>query len=317
MQIRKLSLATPRPSRPARARRRLVRQALLALAATTLCLGLAGPALAGPAHPGKVADTVARLETRLGGRIGIVLREVGAPEPRIAIRADERFPMASTFKPVLCGAVLARVERGEETLGRRISYDASQIVSHSPLTKKHAGGAGLTVEALCEAAVTLSDNTATNLLMKTVGGPQGVTSFLRGLGDDTTRLDRWETKLNSAIAGDPRDTTTPRAMARTLETLLFGAGLAPASRHKVQTWMENDKVADALIRKHLPEGWRIADKTGGGANGTRNIIAVLWPERGAPHLATIYVTGNKAAFADLNAAIAEIGKAMISEIDRD
>ena len=286
-----------------------LRVASRAVAAAIVTLGLCGPALSG-----EVTDTVSRLEQRLGGRIGAVLRETGADTPVVAIHADERFPTASTFKPSLCAAVLARVERGEESLDRKIAYQPSDLVTYSPVTEKYAGGPGLTIDALCEASVSLSDNTATNLLLKTVGGPTGVTTFLRGIGDDTTRLDRTEPELNASISGDPRDTTTPTAMARTLETLILGAGLAPASRKRLETWMVNDKVADALIRKHLPPTWRIADKTGAGANGTRGIISVIWPETGTPHLAVIYMTGSSADITTRNAAIAEIGKAMISEI---
>jgi beta-lactamase class A len=290
-----------------------LRPASRAVAAAVISLGLCGPAFPGEVT-GEVSDTVSRLEQRLGGRIGVVLREAGKSEPTVAIRADERFPMASTFKSLLCAAVLARVERGEESLERTIPFQVSDLVSYSPVTEKHAGGPGLSVETLCEAAVSMSDNTATNVLLGTLGGPPAVTAFLRGIGDDTTNVDRSEPELNSSIPGDPRDTTTPTAMARTLETLIFGAALSPASRKRLETWMVNDKVADALIRKHLPATWRIADKTGAGANGTRGIIAVIWPEGGNPHMAIVYLTGSKADFATRNAAIAEIGKAMIAEI---
>ena len=107
---------------------------------------------------------------------------------------------------------------------------------------------------LCEATITLSDNTAGNLLLDTLGGPEGLTGFLREIGDDTTRLDRWETELNEGVPGDPRDTTTPRAMVATLETLLFGAVLSAASRAQLEDWMIADKVAEALIRASLPQG---------------------------------------------------------------
>ena len=260
-----------------------LRPASRAVAAAVISLGLCGPAFPGEVT-GEVSDTVSRLEQRLGGRIGVVLREAGKSVPTVAIRADERFPMASTFKSLLCAAVLARVERGEESLERTIPFQVSDLVSYSPVTEKYAGG------------------------------PPAVTAFLRGIGDDTTNVDRSEPELNSSIPGDPRDTTTPTAMARTLETLIFGAALSPASRKRLETWMVNDKVADALIRKHLPATWRIADKTGAGANGTRGIIAVIWPEGGNPHMAIVYLTGSKADFATRNAAIAEIGRAMIAEI---
>ncbi|WP_417771095.1 class A beta-lactamase [Stappia sp.] len=282
------------------------------LAAATLALA-AALALPASARAGTVTDTVARLEATLGGRIGVELRGEGSPTPLASIRADERFPMASTFKVLLCGAVLARVDAGEEQLDRRVSYGPEALVTYSPVTEKRAGGS-MTVGELCEATITLSDNTAANLLLASLGGPEGLTTFLREIGDPTTRLDRNEPSLNAAVPGDERDTTSPKAVLASLETLIFGDALSDASRRQLEDWMIADKVADALIRKHLPEGWTIGDKTGAGANGSRAIIAVIRPPHRTPYLAAIYLTGSSADFDTRNAAIAEIGKAMVEEI---
>ncbi|WP_152986718.1 PSV family class A beta-lactamase [Pseudovibrio sp. POLY-S9] len=261
---------------------------------------------------GPLMDTVSQLETEVGGRIGVVLRHTGS-DWAVEHRADERFPMASTFKALLCGAVLSRVDRGEESLGDLVTYKATELVPYSPVTENHVAS-GMSVGQLCEATVTMSDNSAANLLLKRVDGPEGLTRFLRGLGDRVTRLDRNEPAMNEARRGDPRDTTSPSAVLKTLDRLLFEDVLLPSSRAQLQQWMVDDKVADELIRKHLPKDWRIADKSGAGYNGSRGIIAVLWPETGKPYLAAAYMSGSDASFKQRNAVIAEIGKAMIEEI---
>ncbi|VDA68393.1 blaTEM-84_1_AF427130 [Klebsiella pneumoniae] len=182
----------------------------------------------------------------------------------------------STFKVLLCGAVLSRVDAGQEQLGRRIHYSQNDLVEYSPVTEKHLTD-GMTVRELCSAAITMSDNTAANLLT-TIGGPKELTAFLHNMGDHVTRLDRWEPELNEAIPNDERDTTMPAAMATTLRKLLTGELLTLASRQQLIDWMEADKVAGPLLRSALPAGWFIADKSGAGERGSRGIIAALGPD---------------------------------------
>jgi beta-lactamase class A TEM len=158
---------------------------------------------------------------------------------------------------------LARVDAGQEQLARRIQYRQQDLVAYSPVTEKHLTD-GMTVAELCSAAITMSDNTAGNLLLSAIGGPSELTAFLRKAGDRVTRLDRWETALNEALPGDERDTTTPEAMAQTLRQLLTGKILTPASQQQLMAWMEADKVGGPLIRSVMPTGWFIADKTGRG-----------------------------------------------------
>lgn len=252
-------------------------------------------------------------EDRLDARIGAVLHDTSS-DWKIALRPQERFPMNSTFKSLLCGAVLARVDAGKEDLDRRIHFDESDLVTYSPVTEQHLAG-GLTIAELCEATVTLSDNTAANLLLDAIGGPAGLTSFLRETGDRSTRLDRWETELNEAVPGDPRDTAMPSGILRTLEALLYGHILRPASAAHLRQWMIDDKVADALIRAHLPEGWVIGDKTGAGGHGSRGIVAFIEPPAGGPYMAAVYITESNADIALRNQVISEIGAAMIAEIE--
>lgn len=277
---------------------------------------VSGALMAGTATPLAAQDLqaiVAAWEDRLDARIGVVLRDTSS-DWEITMRAQERFPLASTFKSLLCGAVLARVDAGQEHLSRRINYIKDDLVAYSPVTERHLD-TGLTVAELCEATVTLSDNTAANLLLGTVGGPEGLTVFLRENGDGTTRLDRLEPALNEAVPGDPRDTSTPSAILHTLEALLFGEVLEPGSAAQLRQWMIDDKVADALIRAHLPDSWVIGDKTGAGGHGTRGIIAFIQPDDRSRYMAAIYLTESAADFELRNRVLAEIGKAMIAEIE--
>nr|WP_321524923.1 class A beta-lactamase [uncultured Cohaesibacter sp.] len=279
-----------------------------ALLAVALCITASGSAIAQD-----LKQTITSWETRLGARIGVTLRATPS-ENIFAYKADQRFPMASTFKSLLCGAVLARVDAGSVSLSDRVTYRADQLQSYSPITKDHVES-GMDVAGLCEAAITLSDNTAANLMLEKLDGPAGLTAFLRTIGDETTRLDRWEPDLNEGIDGDPRDTTTPDAIALSLSRLLFCGALQPSSANQLKQWMIDDKVAGALIRPHLPDGWIIGDKTGSGGNGTRGIVAFLKKPDGKTYVTAIYVTATDADIALRNEAISDIGRAVIEEIE--
>ncbi|WP_449455713.1 class A beta-lactamase, partial [Streptococcus suis] len=227
------------------------------------------------AHP-EMLVKVKNAEYQFGARVGYIELDLNSGKILESFRPEERFPMMSTFKVLLCGAVLSRIDAGQEQLGRRIHYSQNDLVEYSPVTEKHLTD-GMTVRELCSAAITMSDNTAANLLLTTIGGPKELTAFLHNMGDHVTRLDRWEPELNEAIPNDERDTTMPVAMATTLRKLLTGELLTLASRQQLIDWMEADKVAGPLLRSALPAGWFIADKSGAGERGSRGIIAALWP----------------------------------------
>jgi beta-lactamase class A len=199
------------------------------------------------------------------------------------------------------------VDRREESLERTIAIPQKPLIFNSPLTEPHAGGT-MSIAELCFAVLTRSDNTAANLLLKTVGGPEGLTAFVRTIGDGTTRLDRWETELNEALAGDPRDTTSPIAMASDLRTVLLGDVLSKESRRQLTTWMEANVTGLDRLRAELPEGWRAADKTGANGEHTSNDIAILWPVGRAPIVITAYITHCGGPESKRAAMLAKIGK---------
>lgn len=220
--------------------------------------------------------------------------------------------MCSTFKFLAAAFVLARVDQGKEKLDRRLTYSREELAPHSPVTEKHAGGDGMTMAQLCEATITLSDNTAANLMLASFGGPAGLTAFMRSIGDPLTRLDRTEPGLNEARAGDPRDTTTPAAMVNSMQKILLGDALTPASRAQLLQWLDDNKTGGERIRAGLPKDWKVGDKTGTGENGATNDIAILRPPGRAPLLLSVYLTETKASMADRNAAHAAVAAAVVA-----
>ena len=249
------------------------------------------------------------IEAGVGGRLGVAVLDTATGE-LVGHRLDERFAMCSTFKFLAAAWVLARVDAGQERLDRRIVVTRESLLDWSPATSKHVGGAGMTVAALCEAAITLSDNAAANLLLASAGGPAAVTAFARRIGDGVTRLDRTEPTLNESTPGDPRDTSTPRAMAQTLRTVLLGNALSDAGRAQLVAWMSANTTGAKRLRAGVPFDWRVADKTGTGRLGTTNDIAVMWPPRRAPLVVVSYLTECKAASDAREAALANVARSV-------
>jgi beta-lactamase class A len=258
----------------------------------------------------KVREALFALDRKHGGRLGVAILDSGNNRI-VAHRGEERFAMCSTFKFVAAACVLSRVDRGEEELERRVSYSKDDLITYSPVTEKHVEK-GLTVAELCDAAVTLSDNTAGNLLLDSFGGPKGLTDYMRSLGDEASRLDRREPELNEARQGDPRDTTTPVAMAGVLRQTVLGGALSPASRQQLTAWLVANKTGDKRLRAGVPKGWRIGEKTGTGNNNATNDIGVIWPPGRAPLVVTAYYAEASVAFPEREAVLAEVGRLVSS-----
>ena len=258
----------------------------------------------------KLEDAIAAIEKERGGRLGVAVLDT-SNGISAAFRGDERFPMCSTFKLLAVAATLARADSAKEHLDRRIRFGARDLATYSPITKEHVGGDGMSVAELCEAAMTVSDNTAANLLLANLGGPAGVTAYARSLGDQITRLDRNEPDLNEALPGDPRDTTSPSAMVSNLRALTTGSALTPASREHLVGWLIDNKTGNARLRAGLPHDWRVGDKTGSGERGTTNDVAVIWPSGGRPAVfVAAYLTGSPADGDGRNATHAAVGRAV-------
>lgn len=251
-------------------------------------------------------EAFAKLERDNNGRLGVFVLDTSSGET-CGYRATERFAMCSTFKSLLAAAVLERADKGKESLDRKLTLPTTFLGS-SPITQEHHGGS-MAIRDLCFAIITRSDNTAANLLLDTIGGPPGITRFARGLGDDITRLDRTETTLNEATPNDPRDTTSPAAMVADWRKLLLGDVLSPASRKQLTEWLIANKTGDERLRKGLPAGWKVGDKTGSNGETTTNDVAILWPQESpSPVLVAAYLTACPGSDEKRNAVLAQVGR---------
>jgi len=279
------------------------RDVLKGLVLTGAAVALSRPARV-IAKDNDVEAHLAALERRHGGRLGVAIHDTGSGR-RVTHRGDERFLMCSTFKLLLASAVLQRVDAGKEQLDRRIVFGKDVLLDYAPITKLRVGPPGMTVSELCAAAITLSDNTAANLLLKEIGGPQAVTAYARSLGDPLTRLDRTEPTLNRRD-GDA-DTTTPAAMLADVHKLLLGDALSDASRERLTDWLLANQTGGDSLRAGLPSDWREGDKTGSGGTAT-NDVAILWPPQRKPVLVAAYYENAKATGKDRHAMLMEVGR---------
>ncbi|MEN2429841.1 class A beta-lactamase [Comamonas thiooxydans] len=286
---------------------------------TGLALGLGAWGLSGCAFISKqqaaaartLSDELAALEIQAQGRFGLyVLDTVSGAEA--GWRGDERFPMCSTFKTLLAARMLYLAQRDEIRLWRKLYYSPSEVVAWSPISEKRAGAnGGMTVQELCEAMVLVSDNTAANVLLEASGGPAALTQWLRELGDGTTRLDRNEPSLNTALPGDERDTTTPQAMVQSLQKLLLGDVLEGYARALLQQWLVDSRTGDKRVRAGMPGDWKVGGKTGSGERGTACDTLIVWPTaQSAPLLVTAYLTGSPLDGAGREAVLARAGEAI-------
>lgn len=289
-----------------------IRLTTLSRAAAGIALGLsmATTSLAQSAVAA-LEHTVDQIEARFDGRVGISLIDTGS-DFRWSHRQDERFLMNSTIKAPLCGAVLARVDAGTLSLSKKLEIRQGDIMSYAPVTKQRIGGR-MTIAELCLATIDKSDNTAANLLIEELGGPKAITQFFRSVGDMESRLDRREPELNRFAIGDPRDTTTPAAFAQTLQTLLMHDALSAKSRKTLADWMSHGGVTAQLLRAEAPADWQILDKSGSGSH-TRNLVAVVTPRGRAPWIVTLFLSDMDATFATRNAALQDVGRAVIGVI---
>jgi len=265
------------------------------------------------AAEGEARQRLEAIRTRIEGRLAVHVLDTHTGQ-RIRFDDDSRFATASTFKMLLAAAVLKRVDSGELNLAQPVAYGEKDMLKvTSPVTAQHVGKGALPLQDLCAAIVEVSDNTAANLLMNLIGGPQGVTKFARALGDEVTRIDRMEPELNSNLPGDPRDTTSARAMVDNMQKLFTGNVLSRPSADLLTTWMVNATPGLARIRAGIPKAWKAGDKAGTGANGAVNDLAILWPPGRKPLLVAIYMSDSPRSWGALIAAHAEIAKALFDE----
>jgi beta-lactamase class A len=250
---------------------------------------------------------VGELAKSTGSRIGLSAIDIKSGR-RTQHLSNERFPMCSTFKLLAVAAVLQRVDAGHEKLDRFVSYSEKDLLEYAPVTRQHVQEGGMTLEALCQAAIEQSDNTAANLVLQAIGGPAGETKFARSIGDDVTRLDRNEPALNDWSVGDDRDTTSPAAICEDLRRLISTDVLSKESRDRLNRWLELSQTGAAMIRASVPRGWRVGDKTGRSGSGATNDVAVIYPPDGAPIFVAIYIFNSSASDQQRSATLSTVAR---------
>lgn len=249
---------------------------------------LAGAGASRAEQPDARLQKLAELERQHGGRLGVAMLDM-RDGSLVSYRGGERFPFCSTFKIILVAKILHQSVEDLKLLDKRFRITGLDIEKYAPIVSKQIGEE-MTVSDLCGAAIMYSDNAATNILMRHFGGPEAVTSFARSFGDDTFRLDRREPELNTAIPGDPRDTSTPDSMANATRGLLFGNVLPKTKQDVLMHWLLNNTTGNQRIRAGVPSGWAVGDKTGTGDYGTTNDVAVFWPDGGGAVILAVYYT---------------------------
>ncbi|MGK4579269.1 class A beta-lactamase [Kitasatospora sp. HPMI-4] len=295
------------------------RSAVLAvpLIAAALLTGCSAHAAGTPPQPRATASadpaaaSFTQLEKRFGARLGVYALDTGSGR-EVTYRADERFAFASTSKALTVGTLLRRVSDAD--LDTVVTYRSEDLQKWAPITSQHVA-TGMPLRDLAAAAIDHSDNTAANLVMDRLGGPASVQQALRDVGDSTTNVNRTEPTLNEATPGDTRDTSTPRVLAGDLRRFVLGDLLTEDRRKLLTDWLLGNTTGGPYIRAGVPTGWKVGDKTGNGGYGTRNDIAIAWPEGGgSPVVIAVLSDRGKADATSDDALIAESTKAALSAL---
>jgi beta-lactamase class A len=275
------------------------RHHLIALSGLAVCSLTSQARTAHPTQPDFTA-----LERSVQGRLGFFAIDSGSGRT-LAHRPDERFAIASTFKILLAACVAHGVQAGRWQWHDSVPLQESQRVPHSPAFDRHLPHGRATLAELVQGIVVESDNPCANVLLRRCcDTPAGFTAWLRQQGDTVTRLDRWETELNENAPGDRRDTSTPRALAKTLQHLLLGPGLSRASQARLWADLQASRTGLKRLRAGVPGAdWRVLDKTGTGARGAVNDVALVFPPAGRAPWVVVALQSDSGASNDALSAV--------------
>lgn len=250
------------------------------------------------------------LEETYHARLGVFAIDTGSGRT-VTYRENERFGFASTHKALSVGVLLQ--QKSIDDLNKKILFSDDDLVNYNPITEKHVES-GMTLKELSEASISYSDNTAANLIFEEIGGPEGFEEGLRKIGDQVTESERIEPELNNTEPGETRDTSTPKAMAESLQAFALGDQLSADKRQLLIDWLKGNTTGDALIRAGVPEDWEVGDKTGSGSYGTRNDIAILWPPDEEPIVLAIMSDRDEVDAKADDDLIAEAAEAVVTSL---
>lgn len=277
---------------------------------TILCLLLIS--ISAHSVSASLEQSLSKIEQEIKGQVGVAVIDTQSHN-QWSYNGNQRFPMMSSFKTLACAKVLYDVEQKKLTLNQKIDVPESGLINWNPITENFVGGK-MSLQSVCSATMLMSDNYAANLALEQIGGPRGLTAFLRKIGDQKTRLDHYEPELNYVEQGAENDTTTPTAMIQTIQHLLTGDVLNSDNKTQLQFWMTNNMVSDSLARSVLPQGWLIADRSGGGVNGSRTLTAMIWkPDRKPLFIGIFIANSTLSTLPEINQVVADISQLIFTQ----
>ncbi|WP_237475619.1 class A beta-lactamase [Vibrio tetraodonis] len=257
-------------------------------------------------------QSLSKIEQEIKGQVGVAVIDTQSHN-QWSYNGNQRFPMMSSFKTLACAKLLYDVEQKKLTLNQKIDVPESGLVNWNPITENFVGSK-MSLQSVCAATMLMSDNYAANLALQQIGGPSGLTAFLREIGDQKTRLDRYEPELNYVEKGAENDTTTPIAITQTIKRLLTGDVLSTSSKTQLQFWMTNNMFSDSLARAVLPQGWLIADRSGGGVKGSRALTAMVWKSDRKPLFIGIFIANSSlSTLPEINQVVADISQLIFAQ----
>lgn len=237
-------------------------------------------------HNTTFAKDIEQIENEYNTKVGIygINTENGKAYQH---NADERFTFASTYKAIASGILLNKVAPSE--LNKKVEINESEIVANSPVTEQYIGKI-MSLKALIKASMLQSDNTANNKIMQELGGVNGLKHELVQLGDDVSEPQRLEPELNYFDPNSKADTTTPRAAAQTLNSILTSNEMNESNLSLLKQTMIENKTGDTLIKAGMPNSYTVGDKSGQALTyATRNDLAFIYPKgQDKPIILAIY-----------------------------
>lgn len=260
-----------------------------------------------------VINKLKELESKTPGRLGIFAINTENGQI-IEYRANEVFPTGCTSKVMGVSAVLKKSMSDPSLISTKIKYSVNDLAQWSPVTGKYVSE-GMTIKALCAASISFSDNTAMNLLLKHIGGVQGMNDFAKSIGDSSFRQDNdWPAEAYSGGVNNLKDSSTPKAMVESLRKLTLGDILGRPQRDLLTTWLIDTNTGSARIRSAIPNGWVVGNKTGtGGVFGSTNDLAIIWPSKHEPLLIGVYYTTNNEKETKREDVISDATKLIVAE----
>ncbi len=315
---------------------------LIALAGFAL-LAFAVPAAAAPAAA--IQTEIAHVAQGIDGVVGVAAWRLDGRGPRVLVNADQPFPMASTYKVPIAGTALSQIDKGRLRLDQLVPVDPNMMVESEGLAETfHHPGVSVSVENLLELMLTVSDNTATDTLVKLVGGPAVDPQWVRDQGVPGLRVDRdtaglirdfyglppgpsFPASLEAGLKAnpnledkgdkpdpifdnDPRDTATPTAMAQLLERIYAGQALSPTSTNLLREIQERNTTGKARIRARLPAGTVVAEKTGTIGGSVNNVGVITLPDNAGKLIVVIFIKKSRKPVEDRERVIADIARAL-------